>query len=142
MAGEWRVTIMKKVLGIAAFALIFSVPAHGQMSRGAGAGAAPGPTGNGTSSGGGYSLSGMTIRPGLPSYPGARLDATAVSGGDPSYAPSTFMSFEQAVAEGNAENAAPKTLAQVAAENSSAPKAKAKFAFVQDANGRVVPVAH
>jgi len=131
---------MKMLLGIAAFALIFSVPAHGQVSRGAGS--APGANVNGSSSGGGYGLSGMTIRPGLASYPRARLDMTAVSGGDPSYAPSQFMSFEQAVAEGNAENVAPKTLAQVAAENSSAPKAKAKFAFVQDANGRVVPVAH
>jgi hypothetical protein len=134
---------MKKVLGIAAFALIFSVPAHGQMSRGGGgAGSVPGASANGSASSGGYSLSGSTVGPGLSSYPRARLDTTAVSGGDPSYAPSTFMSFEQAVAEGNAENAARKTLAQVAAENISAPKAKAKFAFVQDANGRVVPVAH
>jgi hypothetical protein len=34
-----------------------------------------------------------------------------------------------------------KSLAQSAAENSAAPKAQAKFRFVQDANGNVVPAA-
>lgn len=135
---------MKKLLGIAAFALLFSVPAHGQMSRGAAAGSVPGPTANGGGSGGGggYNLSGTAAGTRLSGYPRAQFSVTAVTGGDPSYSPSTFLPFEQAVAEGNAENASPKTLAQIAAENNSAPKAKAKFAFVQDAQGRVVPAPH
>ena len=67
---------------------------------------------------------------------------SAVSGGDPSFAPSTFLSFDQAVAEGRAILAADqKSLGQVAAENSSRQKAAVKFTFVQDADGNVVPAA-
>jgi hypothetical protein len=128
---------MKRILGIAAFVLVFSAPTHGQAFKGTG-GAAPTATSTGAGTGG--SLSG-TSGARLPKYPAANFSATAVSGGDPSYSPSTFLTFEQAIAEGKAVEAAnQKSLAQIAAENSNTPKTKAKFAFVQDAQGKVVPV--
>jgi hypothetical protein len=126
---------MKKILGIAAFVLVFSVPAHGQASKGVGSSAPMVANGGGGTSG---SLSG-TSGARLPAYPAAKLATAAVSGGDPSYSPSTFLTFEQAIAEGKAEAANQKSLAQAAAENSTTPKTKAKFAFVQDARGNVVP---
>ncbi len=135
-----RHTIMKKAIGIAAFVLVFSVPAHGQGSKGTAVGnSSSSPTGMGGGGGGtGSGLSGTTGAR-LPVYPAAHFGTSAVSGGDPSYAPSTFLTFEQAIAEGRSEAADQKTVAQVAAENSATPKAKAKFAFVQDAQGKVVP---
>jgi hypothetical protein len=131
---------MKKLLGVATIVLLFSVPAHAQ-SRGVSVGSASSASANGGgSSGSGGIGGGASAR--LPIYPRATLDVTAVSGGDPSFAPSSFLSFEQAVAEGKAINDADrKSLAQVAAENNAALKAKAKFSFVQDANGKVVPTA-
>jgi hypothetical protein len=131
--------IMKKVIGIAAFVLVFSIPAHGQTSKGGGIGV--GSSGSPNANGGGGGMAGGLNGSGgrLPSYAAANLGAVAISGaGDPSFAPSTFLTFEQAVAEGKAESANQKTLAQIAAENSTTPKARAKFAFVQDANGKVV----
>ncbi len=131
---------MKKLLGVATIVLLFSIPAHAQ-SRGVSVGSASSASANGGgSSGSGGIGGGASAR--LPTYPRATFDVTAVSGGDPSFAPSSFLSFEQAVAEGKAINDADrKSLAQVAAENNAALKAKAKFSFVQDANGKVVPTA-
>jgi hypothetical protein len=133
---------MKKFLGVTAFVLLFSIPAHAQ-TRGGGVSAGGG--GNSPSSSGGGGIGGGSIGGNvsrLSIYPRATFDVSAVSGSDPSFAPSTFLSFEQAVAEGKAINAAnQKSLAEAAAENSAAQKAKAKFAFVQDANGKVVPAA-
>ena len=139
---EERHLIMKKLLGVATIVLLFSIPAHGQ-GRGVTVGSAPSAnaTGGGGAGGGAGDIGGgNSVR--LPTYPPATFVVSAVSGGDPSFAPSTFLTFEQAVAEGKAINDADrKSLAQVAAENSNAPKAKAKFSFVQDANGKVVPTA-
>jgi len=138
-----RQTNMKKLIGIAAFVLLFSIPAHAQ-SRGGGVGSAPsanvaGGGGAGGTGGGGIGGNGGAR---LQSYPRASFEASSVSGGDPSFAPSTFLSFDQAVAEGKAIIAADqKSLAQTAAENSATPKAKAKVTFVQDAEGKVVPTA-
>ncbi|HXA76931.1 MAG TPA: hypothetical protein VNV41_07325 [Candidatus Acidoferrales bacterium] len=128
---------MKKLLGITTIALLFSIPAHAQsrstsVGSAASASASNGGVGMGSSVGGSSSSR-------LPIYPRATLDVRAVSGGDPSFAPSTFLSFDQAVAEGKAiTDANQKSLAQAASENSSAPKAKAKLSFVQDARGKVV----
>jgi hypothetical protein len=131
---------MKKILGMAVLVLLISIPAHGQMGKSGGVGAS---ASSAPSQGGGGGVNGGAVdasRPRLPSYPSAQFGVSAVSGGDPSYAPSAFLTFDQAVAEGKATMAAEqKSLAQVAAENIAAQKAKAKFAFVQDAQGRVVP---
>jgi hypothetical protein len=136
-----RHAIMKKLIGIAAFVLVFSVPTHGQASKGPVVGSSgSGATGaSGGSSGGGFGggLNGTGTK--LPAYPAARFGTSSVSGGDPSFAPSTFLTFEQAIAEGKSESANQKSLAEVAAENSVTSKTKAKFAFVQDAKGKVVP---
>lgn len=132
---------MKKLLGVAAIVLLFSIPAHAQ-GRGTSVGSAPSASANGGGSGGGAGDVGGGTSARLPTYPRATFDVTAVSGGDPSFAPSSFLSFEQAVAEGKAINDADrKSLAQVAAENNAALKTKAKFSFVQDGNGKVVPTA-
>jgi hypothetical protein len=130
---------MKKLLGIAGFVLLSCVPAHGQSNKGTGVG---GSSPLGVSSGGGGGIGGGVNGGGarLPNYPSAHFSTSAISGGDPSFAPSTFLTFEQAIAEGRAESANQKSLAEVATENSATPKAKAKFAFVQDAQGKVVPV--
>jgi hypothetical protein len=139
-----RQTNMKKLIGIATFVLLFSIPAHAQ-SRGGGIGsAASANAAGGGGAGGGTGGGGIGGNGGarLQSYPRASFEANTVSGGDPSFAPSTFLSFDQAVAEGKAIIAADqKSLAQTAAENSATPKAKAKVTFVQDAEGKVVPTA-
>jgi hypothetical protein len=128
---------MKKVLGAAVLVMLFSVPALAQ-ARTTGS-TAPNTTSSG--GGGGVSLSGGGgYGNKLPSYPRASFATTAASGGDSSFAPSTFLSFDQAVAEGKAvASTVQKTLGEVAAENNATAKAKAKYEFVQDANGRVVP---
>ena len=133
---------MKKLIGVVALVLLSSLPAHAQargpavgsssssISQGGGAGGA----GTGSVGGSGNSR--------LPGYPPTSFAVSAVSGGDPSFAPSTFLSFDQAVAEGKAIIAADqKSLAQTAAENSATPKATAKVTFVQDAEGKVIPTA-
>jgi hypothetical protein len=137
-----RQTIMKKLIGVGAFVLLFLLPAHAQ-NRAGGGGSAPSTNSNGGGGGtGAGSNGGGTSGTRLPGYPRASFDLSAVSGGDPSFAPSTFLSFDQAVAEGKAIMAADqKSVAQSAVENSTTPKAKAKFSWVQDANGKVVPAA-
>jgi hypothetical protein len=133
---------MKKLLGVATFVLLFSMPAHAQ-NRGGGVSAGGGGNAPSSSGGGGVGGSGIGSNGSrLAIYPRATFDVSAVSGSDPSFAPSTFLSFEQAVAEGKAINAANhKSVAETAAENTAARKAKAKVTFVQDGNGKVVPTA-
>jgi hypothetical protein len=133
---------MKKLIGVGALVLLFLLPAHAQ-NRAGGGGSAPSTNSNGGGGGtGGGGNGGGTSGTRLPGYPRASFDLSAVSGGDPSFAPSTFLSFDQAVSEGKAIMAADqKSVAQTAVENSSTPKVKAKFSWVQDANGKVVSAA-
>jgi hypothetical protein len=132
---------MRIFLGVTVFVLLFSIPARAQM-KGTGQSTAPTSSYNGGGGGtGGGSVGGATVAR-IPSYPRATFDMSEVSGGDPSFAPSTFRSFDQAVAEGRAILAEDrKSLGQIAAENSSSPKAATKFTFVQDASGNVVLAA-
>lgn len=56
------------------------------------------------------------------------------------FVPSTYIPYEQALAQGQAAlvpDSKPKPLAQVAAEYRSAKRATAKLAIVQDAQGRI-----
>jgi hypothetical protein len=132
---------MKMFLGVSAFVLLFSVPAHAQI-RGTGQSASPMSRFNGGGGGTGGGSIGGTNAARIPNYQRATFDMSEVSGGDPSFAPSTFRSFEQAVAEGKAILAEDqKSLGQIAAENNTKQKATAKFAFVQDANGNAVLTA-
>jgi hypothetical protein len=131
---------MKKGFGIAALVLLSAIQAHGQATN-KGPAVGGGATASSTSGGGGIGGGGATSSGSrLPSYPRAQFAMSAFSGGDPSYAPSTFLTFDQAVAEGRAKvDIEHKSLGQVAAENGAAAKAKAKFTFMQDNRGNVVP---
>lgn len=127
---------MKKFLGIAAIVFLGAIPAHAQHASGMGANGNASPNnGGGSTAGGG--IGGSVTR--LPAYPRATFATAAVSG-DPSFSPSSFMTFEQAVAEGIAESTPGKSLAQAAAENQAAMKSKSRVAFVQDHGGNVIPV--
>jgi hypothetical protein len=132
---------MKKLIGVVVLVLLSSLSAHAQ-SKGGAVGSSASSTsqsgGGGTGSGGSSGTAGSRLQ----GYPRASFAVTAVSG-DPSFAPSTFLSFDQAVAEGKAINAtSQKPLGEIAAENSTVPKARAKFRFVQNADGKVIPTAH
>jgi hypothetical protein len=134
---------MRKALGIVAMALLFAIPAHAQGRGGFGASAGGGPNGSPTTAGGGGAGSGVAggaSRAQIPAYARAQFATAAFSGGDPSYAPSSFLAFEQAVQEGKLESAPQKSVAQVATQNLAAIKAKSRVAFVQDTGGRVVPL--
>lgn len=114
---------MKRILGIAVVILWFAVPAQAQIF------------GNSISGGGSIS---HVIFPVHPSTPPAHFDVRAVSG-SADFVPSSFATYEQALAQGRAALAAQaKTLAQIAKENSSAPKPKARLVLVQDDRGRAV----
>jgi hypothetical protein len=128
-----RLIDMKKILGAAALVLLFSVPALAQYKP------PSGPVTYSGGGGGGGALSGGSTGSRLPNYAPAQFATAAASGSDSTFAPSTFLTFDQAVAEGKAEAlAVHKSLAEVAAENNARAKAKAKYAFVQDTSGRVV----
>jgi hypothetical protein len=115
---------MKRILGIAALILWFAVPAHAQSFGGSISGA------------GGI---GHVIFPVHSSTPPARFQVRAVSGSKADFTPSSFASYEQALAEGRAALAAQvKTLADVARENNTTPRVRARLVAVQDNRGRVV----
>jgi hypothetical protein len=62
-----------------------------------------------------------------------------VGGTDADFIPSSFRSFDQAVAEGKTALAAQaRTIAQAAEENGRTQKAKARLAIVQDGSGNVI----
>jgi hypothetical protein len=129
---------MKMILGIAAMGLLFSIPAYGQ-GRGFGVGSSPNAALNfGGGSVGGGSVGGSS-RAQLPANLPTQFGTAAYSG-EESFAPSSFLTFQQAVEVGKLESAPQKSVAQVAAENQSAAKAKSRVAFVQDARGNLVPV--
>jgi len=135
---------MKKILGIIAMGLIFSVPAYAQ-GRGGGFNttAGGGPNGFPNTNGGAGAIGGGSVggesRANLPLYPRARFATTTISG-DSSFAPSSFLTFEQAVEVGRVELTPRKSLAQVAIENSATSKIKSRIEFVQDNSGKVVPL--
>jgi hypothetical protein len=129
---------MKMILGIAAMGLLFSIPAYGQ-GRGFGVGSSPSAALNFGGGSVGSGSVGGSARAQLPAnFPTQFL--TAAFSGEESFAPSSFLTFQQAVEEGKLESAPQKSVAQVAAENQAAAKAKSRVAFVQDARGNVVPV--
>jgi hypothetical protein len=136
-------SIMKKFLGIAVMGLLFLIPAHAQGRGGGGFGAGSGPNGFPTFGGGstGGGPAGGESRANIQDYGRAQFATAAFSGGDASFAPSSFLTFEQAVEVGKLESAPQKSVAQVAAENLAAMKTKSRVEFVQDAVGRVVPLA-
>jgi len=133
---------MKKLLGFAILGLSLCGPAHAQRVMSGSAGI----TGNGTGAmsgggvgGGAVGGAGTVAFRTLPSYPRAQLGMLDVSGGDPSFLPSSFVQFEQGIAEGEAALAVRhKTLGDVASENRSAKKPKAQLMLTQDRFGNAV----
>lgn len=130
---------MKRLIGLAAFAALLSVSAQAQTKAPSVSGSSP-ITGGSYSGGGGSGGLGSGSSGRLPSYPPAQFRVNAVSGTQEAFSPSTFLTYDQAIAAGKAALASTKTLAEIAAENSSAQKAKAKVAFVQDAHGNIIAV--
>jgi hypothetical protein len=126
---------MKRFFGIAAIILFSSIPAHAQ-SRVGGSSSATINFGGGSVGGGAVT----TDFGHLPTYSPRQFASAAISGDESSFAPSSFMSFEDAVKEGIAESRAAKSVAQAAADNQAAIKAKSRVEFVQDHSGNVIPV--
>jgi hypothetical protein len=129
---------MKRLLGLAVLTVGLAVPAHAQAPRAMAVGMTPSPT---TSGGGGGGFGGGSSCGGgkLTSYPVARFNVTSVSGSQQDYIPSTFVSYDEAVAAGRAIlNAPPKSLDEVARETSTNRRETAKLALVQDANGNAI----
>ncbi len=131
---------MKKVFGIVALGLLFSIPAHAQNK---GFGVTVSGSGGGLIFGGGGGIGGSAAggetRAQLPAYGRAHF-ATAAYRGDPTFAPSSFLTFEQAVEAGKSELAPQKSVVQAAAETMAAMKAKSRVEFVQAPGGKVVPL--
>jgi len=122
---------MKKILFLAVLVIGCSVPAFAQHGGGS---AGPGSNGGGGYGGGfgGGSLSGGGT---LPSCPPTQFAVVAVSGSNAEWEPSTFVSFEKAVAFGKQMIVIEsRTVAEAARENNAARREKARMAVVQDGN--------
>lgn len=135
---------MKRFLGLAILAAGLAVPAHAQMSHSVSAGGAANTL---TSNGGGGGYGGGGLGGGsssgnkLTNCPRAQFSVAAVSGTQQDYVPSTFVSYDKAVAEGrNILAAPPKSIVEAAHEQAEAHAEKAKLALVQDYNGNAVVV--
>jgi hypothetical protein len=108
---------MKRILGVAALLLFFSIPAHAQASIG------------GSLNSGGHILQ---------SYP-MLSTALTYSVGPLDYVPTTFMCYDQAIAVGRAAATEHvKTLVEIAQDTRDREKGKGKIVFVQDADNRVI----
>lgn len=130
---------MKFIIGAALLILLFSLPANAQGYFGNYGYVGGGPSLNSSASMNNYTgFSGVGNHI-LASSPVTTFHMTVVDGAGNEFIPSTFVPFEQAVAQGRATlTAKPKTLAEVAAEYRAVKKPKAEVAFVQDNSGRAV----
>jgi hypothetical protein len=116
---ERRGTDMKAALIVAAVILVASVPVGAQSIGGI--------------------LAPPVVTPSLPWTPPASPQAIEVTGTDATYLPSTFVSFDRAVAVGKDDiREQAKTVAQVAAESRQTAKAAAKIRVAQDNRGKLV----
>jgi hypothetical protein len=136
---------MRHLIGLAVLALGLVVPTHAQAMRSAASGTAN-PTSSGSGSGGGGGLgggfSGGSIGGRLTYYPLARFSVTTVSGTQQDYVPSTFVSYDQAVATGQNElDMPPLTVAAAARQQANTHPEKAKIAVMQDDRGKVIIVS-
>jgi hypothetical protein len=130
-----KVAHMRKILFIAVLVLGFSAPAMAQRGGGA---AGIGGSAFGSGGGGGYGSGGLGggFTGGLASCPPTQFAVMGVSGSNSEFEPSTFVSFDKAVAAGKQEIAIEsRTVAQAARENMAARKEKARLALVQDGYG-------
>jgi hypothetical protein len=124
---------MKIALGLAAIILLAAAPAHGQARGGA-----TRTNSTGTGSFGGTGLTGTTNFTTLTWSAPATLGATTVSGTS-DFTPSTFVTFTQAIAQGNAAiKEQSKTVVEAAAESRKTANSQSKVVLMQDNNGNVV----
>ena len=110
---------MKIAFGVFALVLLGALPAHAQSIGG--------------------SLAPPDHFPVLPWTAPATPQALNVSGTDATFSPSTFLTFDRAVAVGKADlKAQARTVAEAAAETRKASSNRAKIQVAQDDNGNVV----
>jgi len=133
---------MKKLVGMAIVAGCLALPAHAQVSRATPSSAGMTPSASNQGGGGGGYSGGFSGGTKLPSYPCTRFGVASVSGSLQDFTPSTFLAYDQALAEGRDILAnPPKPVGEVAHLQPSAPLQRAKLALIQDANGHPVIVA-
>jgi len=124
-----------KILGLAALVSFSSLTAHAQHMGGV-AGPSSGVSGGGGFGGALMGPSGITVLPNTAPY---HPDMAYTSGSEIDFIPSTWARFDQAIAQGRAELAAPrKTLVQIAEETRATQRTKARFTIVEDQNGKAV----
>jgi len=138
---------MKRVLCLATVMAVLALPAHGQSSKTVPVASAASPiTSNSGASGGsggssGFSGGGSVGGPRLPAYPRTQFGVLAASGTQQDFVPSTFLEYDRALAEGrDILSNPPKTVVEAAHTQAVAPAGKARFTFVQNANGDPVIV--
>jgi hypothetical protein len=130
------VKTMKRAISFAVLGVLFAIPAHAQ--RAGGGSSNSGNTG-GVGAAGSVGGGGTVAFHVLPFAPPAQFQMIDFSGVET--ITSHFMPFEKSIAIGQSElDASGKTLAQAAAQNRQAERAKAKFLIEQDAVGNVVMV--
>jgi hypothetical protein len=112
---------MKWVLAVGCLLLVSVVPAQAQFA-----------------SVGGGSIGHVNF-PNLTGHPATVFNSVVVSGSVQDFIPTTYVSYDKGVADGQAALAAkPKSLGEVAQEYNHEAKPKAKLAFVQNAYGYAV----
>src|ERR1700735_3728108 len=134
------------VLGTLIFAVSLCAHAQSRMPPGGGTpnpNAAGGPNNYGGGSGGyGGLTAGPTVFNTLPHDCPTAFAVAGVSGSDADFVPSSFLSFDQAVVLGRAEEAAMKqTLAEAARKNAKAKTEQSKLAVIEDSQGKLVLAA-
>jgi hypothetical protein len=140
---------MKRALVLGTLIFAVSLCAHAQSRTPNGGGAynpnAVIPGGNGGNGGLGGVNPGPTVFNVLPHDCPTQFTVAGVSGSDADFEPSSFLSFDKAVALGQAEETAmKKTIADAARDNAKEKAAnaeKAKLAVVEDSQGRLVLAA-
>lgn len=135
---------MKRALVLGTLIFAVSLCAHAQSHMPAGGGtpnpnAVGGPNGTGGQGGYGGLTAGPTVFNTLPHDCPTAFVVAGVSGSDADFVPSSFLSFDQAVVLGRAEEAAMKeTLAEAARKNAKAKTEQSKLAVIEDSQGKLV----
>ncbi len=102
----------------------------------------PSTTNYGGGGGGGFSGGGSIGAAGITKFPRTQFGVAAVSGSLQDYIPSTFVAYDEALAEGRDLLAnSPKTVVEAAHNQAPSSAQKARIALIQDVNGNPIIVA-
>lgn len=130
---------MKRLIALAVLAVGVAVPTHAQtIHAAAGGGSSSVPAAGGGVGGGGFSggFGGVAVH-----NPSAHFSVTSVSGSPQEFVPSTFVSYDKAVAEGqNVLDTPEPTVAEAARKQGDTHAEKAKLALVQNYYGKAIIV--